>query len=106
MTPLFLFFFFIWKNAIKHSTGRFEKTVFLLCLALPLPLLPWFVFSTDTPRFLGEIFVVQFAALFYMLYDRNEAVAGSLKKAETFFKKYPLLLLLLLVCSLSAAYFK
>ena len=106
LTPLFLFFFFIWKNAIKHSTGRFEKTVFLLCLALPLPLLPWFVFSTDTPRFLGEIFVVQFAALFYMLYDRNEAVAGSLKKAETFFKKYPLLLLLLLVCSLSAAYFK
>ncbi len=106
LTPLFLFFFFVWKSAFRQSAGRLQKTVFLLCIALPLPLLPWFVFSTDTPRFLGEIFVAQFAALFYMLYDRNEAVAAGLKKAETFFKKYPLLLLLLLVCSLSAAYFK
>lgn len=106
LTPLFLFFFYVWKGAFKQSARRLDKIVFLLCIALPLPLLPWFVFSTDTPRFLGEIFVAQFTVLFYMLYDRNEAVAGSLKKAETFFKKYPLVLLLLLASSLSAAYFK
>jgi hypothetical protein len=106
LTPLFLFFFFIWKNAIKYSTGGFEKTVFLFCLALPLPLLPWFVFSTDTPRFLAEIIVVQFSALFYMLFDGNKAVTASLKKTEDYLKKYPLVLLLLLVFSLSAFYFK
>ena len=106
MAPLFVLFMVIWRNAVKHSTQKMEKAVFFLCAALPLPFLPWFVVSTDMPRLLGELFVVQFCALFYFMADSNAPVTASLEKAETYFRKNPLMALLLLIFSLSAFYYK
>ncbi len=106
MLPLIFLFFFIWKNAFKFASGKAEKAVFLLMTALPVPVLPTFVFSSDMERFLGEIIIVQFLALFFMIFEKNAAVLSSLKSAEKFFRKYPAVLILITVFSLSAFFFK
>lgn len=102
MLPMLILFLAVWKNAFKAAKTNTEKLVFLMCAALPLPVLPAFIFSTDMPRFLGEIFIVQFIALFYMIFVKNSAVISSLRQAKEFFKKYPLLLILFTVFSLTA----
>jgi len=106
LLPLFLMFFLVWKSAFKLGKNKAEKFIFLLCIALPVPVLPSFIFSTDRPRFLGEILIVQFMMLFYLAYVKNAALLASLKKTENFFRKYPMLLILLFVFSLSAFFFK
>jgi hypothetical protein len=106
LLPMIILFFLVWKNAFKLGKNKAEKFIFLLCMALPLPVLPSFVFSTDAPRFLGEILIVQFMTLFYLAYVKNAALLASLKKAENFFRKYPMLLILLFILSLSAFFFK
>ncbi|MEI6579603.1 MAG: hypothetical protein WCN92_09105 [Eubacteriales bacterium] len=104
--PLIVLFFCIWKRAYRLSQKKGEKFIILLCIMLPLPVLPSFILSTDLPRFLGEILIVQFLMLFYMLIDKNETIIAILKRTEGFFKKYPVMLILIFVLSLSAYYYK
>jgi len=106
MLPLLLMFFLVWKTAFKLGKNKAEKFIFILCMLLPLPVLPSFIFSTDRPRFLGEILIVQFLTLFYLAYVKNGALLASLKKAENICRKYPMLPILLLIFSLSAFFFK
>lgn len=106
MLPLLLLFLYIWKNACKESSRKSEKFIFVLCAALPVPVLPAFIFSTDMSRFLGEIFIVQFMAFFYMVFVKNQAVILSIKKVKIFFKIHPVILMLFIIFSLSAFFAK
>lgn len=104
--PLLILLFFVWKNAAKTSSKKSEKVFMYFCMALPLPSLPSFIISTDMERFLGEIIIVQFCMIFYLIFNKNEAIITSLKKAEGFFKSNPMLLILLLIFSISSFFIK
>lgn len=97
LMPLFVIFFMIWKNSIKTSLDKSDKIIYLLCILAPLARLPMFLFSSNYLRGRSSIVVVQFFLVFYFLYVGNEVVIESAKQVVGFFKRYPLLFLLMVV---------
>ncbi|NLP47587.1 MAG: hypothetical protein GX345_01425 [Clostridiales bacterium] len=106
LTPLFMLFWVLWKEALKNSENKAQKLVFILCFLMPIPLIPWFFWTTDHPRFLSEIILCQFCVLFYLIYNKNKALEKSLKSMEEKFKRYPALLIPSLILPLASFYFK
>jgi hypothetical protein len=95
LIPLILIFFFIWKNAMKYSTNKFEKFIFILCFLVPLARIPLFVMTTEVYRGRIGMILVQFFLLFYFLYKGNSAVTESVKKISEFFSKNVFLAMLI-----------
>jgi len=106
LLPLIVLFWILWKNAFDNSENKIQKFAFALCFLMPIPLIPWFFWTTDHPRFLSEIILCQFCVLFYLLYDKNEVLEKSLKNVEGKFKRYPTLLIPSLILPLASFYFK
>ncbi len=98
LIPMFIFFFFVWKNAFKNSDSKFEKFIFLLCILAPLSRLPSFVLmAQDYLRIWVAVMTVQFFLLFYFLHNRNAAVTESMSKAWSFVRAHYFLSLMLIV---------
>lgn len=89
MFPLLFTFIFIWKTAGKESSKKVEKVFMFICALLPLAFVPAYISSEDNRRFTAHTVIVQFCILLYLILRKNEAVISSLKKAKSFFKKYP-----------------
>lgn len=94
--PLIAIFLFVWIHAIKSSSNKFEKFIFILGLLAPVARFPMFILSTNFYRGRISVVVVQFFLIFYFLYMGNPAVTAAAKRLGEFFKKHFLLYLLLI----------
>ncbi len=106
LLPLLFIFFALWKSCITYSKDKLQKIAFFLCFLLPVPLIPWFFWTTDHPRFLSEIILCQFAVFFYLVYEKNEAFGQGLSRLAEQFKRYPVFWAPILILPLMSFYFK
>ncbi len=97
LLPLLIIFFLIWKNAIKNSSSKLEKFVYILCMSAPLMRLPMFILSTNFLRGRISVIIVQFFLVFYFLYVGNPAVTESAKKIGEFLKKNYILFFMMIL---------
>ncbi len=104
LLPLIAVFVFLWINAIKASSNKFEKLVFVLGLLAPVARFPMFILSTNFYRGRIAVVVVQFFLIFYFLYTGNPAVTAAAKRLGEFFKNH-FLLYLLLIAYFALAFF-
>lgn len=95
--PLLIVFFSVWKNAIKNSSNKFEKLIYIMCMLAPLMRLPMYILSTNFLRGRISVVSVQFFLIFYLLYVRDPVVSASASKIGEFFKKNYLLLIAIVV---------
>lgn len=95
LIPLLAVFFFVWKNAIKNSTNKLEKSIYIMCLLAPLARLPMYILSTNFVRGRISVVTIQFFLVFFFLYIRDPIVSASARKIGDYFKKnYELLFVL------------
>lgn len=87
LMPLFAIFFTVWKNAIKNSISKFEKSVYCMCLLAPLARLPMYVLSTNFVRGRISVVTIQFFLIFYFLYIGDPIVSASTRKIGDYFRK-------------------
>lgn len=97
LSPLIAVLFSVWRNAIKSTSNKVEKFVFVLCVLAPVARFPMFIMSTNFYRGRTSVIVVQFFLLFYFLYHQNPAVLSAVKKVGDFFKKNYLLFLAMVI---------
>ena len=97
LSPLIAVLFSVWRNAIKSTSNKVEKFVFVLCVLAPVARFPMFILSTNFYRGRTSVIVVQFFLLFYFLYHQNPAVLSAVKKVGDFFKKNYLLFLAMVI---------
>jgi len=90
LLPILAFFIFLWLGAMKKSSSRREKAVFLLCLLSPLARIPLFFVNTEVYRGRMAALLVQFFLLFYLIYDKNVAVKAALEKITAPLKNKPM----------------
>jgi hypothetical protein len=97
LSPLIAVLFSVWKNAVKASSKKAEKFVFVLCILAPVARFPMFILSTNYYRGRTSVIIVQFFLLFYFLHTQNPAVLSAVKKIGDFFKKNYLLFLAMVI---------
>jgi len=103
LLPLIALFVFVWVNAYRRASSKFERFLFVMCLLVPIARLPLFLTTTETYRGRIAALVVQFALILYLLYRNNEAVRESVVKLGSLLRKN--VLPMLLVVSYYAATF-
>ncbi len=95
--PLFVFFVFVWKDAIKRAGKKFEKFIFALCMLAPLFRLPLlFLMTPDIIRAWIAVVTGQFFLLFFFVFRKDPFVLESVRRARDFLKRHYLMSLLLL----------
>lgn len=97
LSPLIAVLFSVWRNAIKSTSNKVEKFVFILCVLAPVARFPMFILSTNFYRGRTSVIVVQFFLLFYFLYHQNPAVLAAVKRTGDFFKRNYLLFLAMVI---------
>lgn len=84
--PLYIIFEYIWKNAIKTETDKFQKFIFFLCAIAPVVIIPAVIISWDVSKYVGNTVLVQFGLVVYYFVKGNTAVCNAVNKVADFFR--------------------
>lgn len=100
--PLIIIFTMIWLNAYKTSNDKKFKRIILFCLLEPLwiviaNIFCYYAVSDGWEYYFFIAAFNQFCLLFYFWDSHEKAVAGSAGRIGGFFKKYPALLLAVVI---------
>lgn len=100
--PLLICLFIFWNKAAQLSNNTTGKFFMRLCSVVPFASLIALFFSTDMDRFFSQIIIVQFCLIFYLIYDKNEAVMLACKQNIYLFRKYPLVFVFVFILYLTS----
>lgn len=93
VSPLLLIFLATWIKATKNATDKFEKFIFLICLAILLFDLGFLFFFNYGMRQKTALLIVQFFFIFYFLHNKNSTVLIFTDKIANFLEKHTYLAL-------------
>lgn len=86
--PIYIISEYIWKNAIKSETDKFQKFIFFLCSIAPVVIIPAISISWDVAKYVGNTVLVQFGLLVYYIAKGNTSVCNAVNKVADFFKNH------------------
>jgi len=90
--PLIAVFVYIWYRALRRSTSKFLRLIFVMCAAAPLVFIPAALAANDWDRYWAAAVNGQFILIFYFIYAREKTVTSAAEKVGGFFEEHPLIL--------------
>ncbi|MPM71011.1 hypothetical protein SDC9_117974 [bioreactor metagenome] len=88
ISPIYLLFFYIWKNMISFSKTKLEKFVYFVFAVSPIVILPSFFIAIDYDRWFAAINVTQFVLIFYLYITKDKHMHKTIQKLQLFYQKH------------------
>lgn len=97
LAPMWAIYTKIWNMVIKSANDRVQKWKYILIRLTYILYIPVFALMNDYGRWFAALFIMMLMNLLVLIFNKDELVVDAVAKCGAFFKKYPIVPLMIIV---------
>ena len=97
LAPMWMIYTIIWNMVVKSSRDKMHKWKYILIRMTNLMYVPVFALMNDYGRWFAALFTVMLMNLLVLLYEEDGNVIDAVTKCGAFFRKYPIIPLVIIL---------